>query len=50
MVKLNEENLLQWFKKDDIFIFDRGFCDFIEFLNDIGFCIKFFVFFGFKEK
>lgn len=27
MVKSNEENLLQWFKKDDIRIVDRGFRD-----------------------
>lgn len=31
MVKSNKENLLQWFKKDDILILDRGFHDSIEF-------------------
>ena len=50
MVKSNEENLLQWFKKDDILILDRGFRDSIEFLNDIGFCTKFPAFLGPKEK
>lgn len=50
MVKSNDENLLQWFKKDDIIILDRGFRDSIEFLNDIGFCTKFPAFLGPKEK
>ena len=47
MVKTNEENMLSWFKKNDILILDRGS---IDFLNEIGFSTKFPAFLGANQK
>ena len=37
MMRSNEENMMEWFKKEDILILDRGFRDAEEFLNECGF-------------
>ncbi|CAG2205759.1 unnamed protein product [Mytilus edulis] len=37
MMRSNDENMMKWFKKDDILILDRGFRDALEFLHACGF-------------
>lgn len=37
MMKSNDENMMKWFRKDDILILDRGFRDALDFLHEVGF-------------
>ncbi|XP_062608957.1 uncharacterized protein LOC134270728 [Saccostrea cucullata] len=36
----NVENMASWFRKDDVFLVDRGFKDAVKFLEDSGYMVK----------
>lgn len=39
IMEINRCNILNFFNENDVLVIDRGFCDFIDFLNECGFKI-----------